>query len=221
MPGVQLQPLHPAGNGVRITDAEDERRHWNALADDGDVTTSEVAADFIIEHLSPIRPRGEQPPVIIDLGCGVGHLTRGVAAGLPQARVLGVDISPSMIQWSKRFTAFMTDREGVARFITCDGRSVPEVVPELWGAFAVGLFDVIPPVAARAYIMEIGSKSRAEWRTRLIFDVQTGMRRRPFCWQVPPEMPRAWCEAAGMKVVDELVGGRGRRWFVAERSRRG
>jgi trans-aconitate 2-methyltransferase len=39
----------------------------------------------------------EKVDTIVDLGCGPGHLTRGLAERWPQARVLGVDRSPEML----------------------------------------------------------------------------------------------------------------------------
>lgn len=39
---------------------------------------------------------------ILDVGCGFGHLSYGVAS--PQRRVLGIDISPRMIERASRFT---------------------------------------------------------------------------------------------------------------------
>lgn len=39
-----------------------------------------------------------RPDVVVDLGCGPGHLTGLLRARWPQARVLGVDSSPEMIR---------------------------------------------------------------------------------------------------------------------------
>ena len=43
------------------------------------------------------RVGAEDPALVVDLGCGPGNLTRGLAARWPHARVEGVDSSPEMI----------------------------------------------------------------------------------------------------------------------------
>jgi trans-aconitate 2-methyltransferase len=41
--------------------------------------------------------RVEQPTLVVDLGCGPGHLTRAAADRWPEARVLGIDHSANML----------------------------------------------------------------------------------------------------------------------------
>ena len=43
------------------------------------------------------RVGAEDPALVVDLGCGPGELTAGLAARWPQARVVGVDSSPEML----------------------------------------------------------------------------------------------------------------------------
>jgi trans-aconitate 2-methyltransferase len=47
----------------------------------------------------------EGPRLVVDLGCGPGRLTTGLAERYPQARVVGVDSSPEMIERAQRYAA--------------------------------------------------------------------------------------------------------------------
>ncbi|HEX6871115.1 MAG TPA: methyltransferase domain-containing protein, partial [Micromonosporaceae bacterium] len=44
------------------------------------------------------RVAAERPRVVVDLGCGPGQLTVGLAERFPQARVVGLDSSPEMVE---------------------------------------------------------------------------------------------------------------------------
>lgn len=48
------------------------------------------------------RVRVEQPRLVVDLGCGPGGLTLGLAARWPAARVIGVDSSAHMLDQARR-----------------------------------------------------------------------------------------------------------------------
>jgi trans-aconitate 2-methyltransferase len=45
----------------------------------------------------------EQPRLVVDLGCGPGGLTAGLAERYPGARVVGIDSSPEMIRRAQRY----------------------------------------------------------------------------------------------------------------------
>ena len=47
------------------------------------------------------RVRVEDPRLVVDLGCGPGGLTLGLAERWPQARVIGVDSSPHMLEQAR------------------------------------------------------------------------------------------------------------------------
>ena len=51
------------------------------------------------------RVRLEQPQLVVDLGCGSGALTLGLARRWPAARVVGVDSSPQMLEQARRSDA--------------------------------------------------------------------------------------------------------------------
>jgi trans-aconitate 2-methyltransferase len=47
----------------------------------------------------------ERPRLVVDLGCGPGGLTAGLAERYPQARVIGIDSSPEMIERAGRYAS--------------------------------------------------------------------------------------------------------------------
>ena len=46
--------------------------------------------------------KGRKNYTIIDLGSGNGLLTREIAAALPDAKVIGLEVSPSALKWSEK-----------------------------------------------------------------------------------------------------------------------
>ena len=70
------------------------------------------------------------PRLVVDLGCGPGDLTLGLAERWPDARVVGVDSSPEMLE--------------KARALDTDGRvEWVEGAAEDWDAAATGPIDVL------------------------------------------------------------------------------
>ena len=86
------------------------------------------AADDVTSALAS-RPRGDGA-TILDLGCGPGGLAFELVARLPEARIVGLDLSPSMIERAKRHEA----EAGRLRFVVGDAADLP---------FEAETFDVV------------------------------------------------------------------------------
>lgn len=65
-------------------------------------------------------PKG-QPPTIVDIGCGTGELALSISRRLRDARIVGVDTSPSMLLFASRHAT----TDGRLRFIVGDGAKMP------------------------------------------------------------------------------------------------
>lgn len=57
---------------------------------------------FLSKWLAKEFSRRSQPLSVIDVGCGPGILTQQIATELPEATVLGVDLSPDMLRIAKQ-----------------------------------------------------------------------------------------------------------------------
>src|SRR5262245_16356388 len=53
--------------------------------------TAENSAGFLLEHLRPTDH-------VLDVGCGPGTITRGLAGRVPQGRIVGLDSSAAVIE---------------------------------------------------------------------------------------------------------------------------
>jgi len=60
-------------------------------------------------------------PTIVDLGCGPGDLAVEISRRLHGARIVGLDLSPSMLLWASRHAT----TDGRLRFIVGDAASLP------------------------------------------------------------------------------------------------
>ncbi|MBW8784467.1 MAG: class I SAM-dependent methyltransferase [Novosphingobium sp.] len=98
-------------------------RSWAALYPQTDRSLSGLTAR-LLERIATLA--GE---AILDIGCGAGELTLAVARTRPRARIVGVDVSPELIEVAQA----RADRHGNVEFVVADAASWPGdgVEPEL------------------------------------------------------------------------------------------
>lgn len=74
------------------------RRYWSGVqrtGDDGDVLWDRSGTDELDRYRELVRRHLPPGPVLVDLGCGNGRFTRGLAS--PGRRVVGVDLAEAAI----------------------------------------------------------------------------------------------------------------------------
>jgi len=76
-------------------------------------------ADDVARELET-RGRRRQP-TIVDLGCGPGDLVVEISHRLREARIVGIDMSPSMLLWAGRHAT----TDGRLRFLVGDAANLP------------------------------------------------------------------------------------------------
>ncbi len=99
--------------------------------------------------------RFAQASSVFELGCGTGRFAAGLLAGeLPaDARYLGVDVSPKMVQIARRRLAAWTPRAEVQLF-NPPARSMPGADASFDRFVATYVFDLLSDSQARALIDE-------------------------------------------------------------------
>lgn len=80
------------------TDPEKRNKRWNQ---EEFFATGKREVEKVLEHLRGIGVPLDQAAPALDFGCGVGRLTRALAAYFPEC--WGVDISPTMIRMAEDF----------------------------------------------------------------------------------------------------------------------
>jgi trans-aconitate 2-methyltransferase len=68
-------------------------RDWDAATYD---RVSDIQLNWALEQLARLKLRGDE--VVLDAGCGSGRVTALLADRVPQGRVYGVDVAPSMAE---------------------------------------------------------------------------------------------------------------------------
>jgi trans-aconitate methyltransferase len=141
--------------------------------------------------VSGLRPVLVKDARILDLGCGVGDVTRTMSRRYPSVRFIGVDVSPAMLDLARAMS------QTNIRWVRGDGRTLPRV-GRLNGAWSVITFQHIPVEAQRGYVREVayrlepGGIFRFQWVTcpdaAFLSNGAT------------EEQVRDWCEEAGFKV---------------------
>lgn len=89
---------------------------WSAIYDlpGFQEVTYRPVHDAVLARLAEVRPE-----VVLDIGCGTGHLTRRLAERFPDAEVIGVDLSAGMLGEASDRLA------GSASLVRADALSLP------------------------------------------------------------------------------------------------
>jgi SAM-dependent methyltransferase len=76
-----------------------------------------VAEDVAAELVA----RGTRRATIVDLGCGPGDLVVAISRNVRDARIVGLDLSPSMLLWAGRHAT----TDGRLKFVVADAANLP------------------------------------------------------------------------------------------------
>lgn len=123
-----------------------DRRDWT---DDDFLASGEVD---VATHVDPVLRLAPSTGRALDLGCGLGRLSRALARRFDE--VAGVDISPEMVE---RARAFAPPVPGNVHYAVCAGDGglpVPDATVDL--AFSYLVFQHLPDRrAVRRYLVEL------------------------------------------------------------------
>ena len=167
---------------------------------DGATTLAAACEALVNEHARCVEAAGQPKGYALDIGCGLGGGTALLTQRWPQARVIGVNISPAQIEFAQA-------RNAGAVFCAMDAMSL---------GIADGVVDTIVSVEAaqhfpsrRTFLVEARRVLRADGR--LVFSDLLGADPRIFgAWLLPGEAGlrdldayAALCRDGGF-IVDEL-----------------
>ena len=112
-------------------------------------TSSESMAGMAVQRL-----RGRKAPVAVDVATGSGPVALSVAAEVPKARVVGVDIAPAALSLARDNAR----RLGIANAAFLRSDVLAGLPSSLAGA--VDVFTVHPPYVAREQLAELPAEIR-------------------------------------------------------------
>jgi ubiquinone/menaquinone biosynthesis C-methylase UbiE len=161
------------------------RWNFDSLASKWDEIRGPEAALPVLAALDRLD---ETPRTVLDVGTGTGFVAGLAAERFPEAEVVGVDLSPRMVELARR------SHPGV-RFEVADASRLP---------FRDGSFGLVLLLNMIPFADELARVTRAGGRLAIAFShgPETPI------W-APPETIRAQLAAAGFDDVDELAAGTG------------
>jgi SAM-dependent methyltransferase len=196
-----------------VSTAEQEREWWEAHASGVDVARQAIWDEpepwrdripgTVAQVVSGLQPALTKGARILDLGCGIGDVTRAMADRYPSVQFIGVDISPAMLDIARGMSVTNT------RWVQGNGRTLPRV-GRLNGAWSVITFQHIPTEAQRGYVREVavrlepGGIFRFQWVTNSDAAFLSN--------GATEEQIRYWCDEAGLKVDSIEHGDRCDTW---------
>jgi cyclopropane fatty-acyl-phospholipid synthase-like methyltransferase len=196
---------------VKLATPEDERAAWDAQAPDYATAQAAVWAEAgtdyerrALDCLTVIWPRlaldAGSTGWVLDLGCGVGRLLLPMAEALPSCRLMGVDISPRMVELARALAA---TRLVDADIVVGDGRRLPPV-PPLAAAYSMLVFQHVSRLVTSSYIHQVAD--RLQPGGRFVFQFVAGPTASGMSVECEPEDVRRWCETGGLRVEQLEVG---------------
>jgi SAM-dependent methyltransferase len=145
----------------------------------------------------------DEPKQVLDLGTGTGKAARAAAARFPAAEVVGVDLSPGMIEEARRLLS--RDLAGRVRFEVADASTLP---------FEDGAFDLVVLLNMIPFFDELGRVAGP--RASVVFAYFAGADTPIY---TPPGTLRERLGPLGFDQFEEIAAGEGTA-LLARRGRR-
>lgn len=113
------------------------------------------AVDYLLERLG-VNLRGTE--TVLEIGCGVGRITRGLAARA--GSVVALDVSPEMLSRAQNYNAHLAN----VRWVLGDGASLDGIQDQSMDAcVSVVVFQHIPdPSITLGYVRDVGRVLRPQ-----------------------------------------------------------
>jgi SAM-dependent methyltransferase len=145
----------------------------------------------------------EPPRRVLDLGTGTGKAARVVAKRFPQAEVVGVDLSPAMIEEARR--VLPAELSGRVRFEVADASRLP---------FEDGAFDLVVLLNMIPFFEQLGRVTTPGGRVVVAssFGPLTPI-------YVPPDTLRKRLAPVGFADFEELTAGEGIAFLATRKGR--
>lgn len=164
---------------------------------------AEAVAGVIVQHLG-LRQR------VLDLGCGDGRTTRSVARLCMGARIVGVDISPTLIEMAK------VDRTNNVSFVQIDGRNLPDDLGRFDGAYSITVFQHLPHDVVASYIHQVSTL--LDPAGVFVFTVSLGDEEAILSHQCSLDDVALWCWDAGLDIEQVMTDMTGWTWVATRKA---
>jgi cyclopropane fatty-acyl-phospholipid synthase-like methyltransferase len=171
---------------------EGESAWWDWVARDSIRLEANVYGDLDADAcLDLIVPYLDFDSWIIELGCGVGRLTRPLADRYPQAHIVGVDSSSVMIS-----TASIEAPE--VHWVLNNGRDLSDIQERKFhSGYSMTMFQHIPPEAQQGYLAELHRviQPGGTFRLQFVFEGEEG----PMSYPTAVKDMLGWCDQTGWR----------------------
>lgn len=171
-----------------------EREYWDKAAGSKNLRDEFIAGKGLNDEtcLSAIRPYLKHHRVL-EIGCGIGRLTKLLSAEFGCCYFTGIDISEEMVG--------IAGTRPRATHIVCDGRTIPITNGYFESAYSMLLFQHLPPEGVKSYLSEAFRvlKPGGIFRFQYVTEAEKG----PFSHPVDHLTMSEWAIEAGFRIVSE------------------
>lgn len=179
---------------------KEEKQYWDnfsKLKNAQDLLTEEATIEKCMNRLFA-SDVNFNPKVVLEIGSAIARLTIPVAKELPNAVVVGLDVSDKLIEIAEKNVKKAKVKN--IHFELGDGRNIPDGIHNLDFVYSITTFQHITEEGVKGYIQQVGKLLNK--RGKFIFQFVEGEEKSAMSQQYNSEQMKEWCEESGLYVYD-------------------
>lgn len=195
-----------------LTDAD----FWlNEATAEDDICDKSLSVDDFLDIIQPEIPKNSRS--ILEIGCGIGRLTKEIKKLHPKAFVSGTDINPDFLKLAEGLSGYRADKKHPFKYPFYYLRDNIVNIPAQDFIYSVLLFQHLNNEAKSEYIYQASQALKSGGV--FLFQYVEGEHSSRAMYDVKSQDVNAWCEGAGLKIIWSMKGLINPRWVWVKTER--